>query len=134
MDAVSQSYHGLRRWHRRIAWVALFAVFMFALAGLLHPLVTRLQPQPVTRVPPPMLVLVSALPAPAAALVAAGVAELSGLRPVHDGARWLWRVQTAGEDVRFAGKDWRDGLGAAFAPLLIGVAIAGTLLHTRNGL
>lgn len=101
MDAVSQPHHGLRRWHRRIAWGALFAACSFALTGLLHPLMTRLQPQPAQRVPPPMPALAQALPAPAAALAAAGLAEVSGLRPVHDGQHWLWRVQTTDEGVRY---------------------------------
>ncbi len=101
MDTVSQPQRGLRRWHRRIAWLALFAACTFALTGLLHPLMTRLQPQPVQRLPLPMPVLSQALPAPAGALAAAGIANVSALRPVHDGTRWLWRVQTAGEGVRY---------------------------------
>ncbi len=102
MDTVSTaSRPGLRRWHRRIAWVALFAAFSFALTGLLHPLMTRLQPKPAQFTPPSMPALTEALPAPASALAAAGIAEVAGLRPVHDGHDWLWRVQSADGRVRY---------------------------------
>ena len=97
----SPQYTSLRRWHRRIAWLALLAVFTFALTGLLHPLMTRLQAKPVQFKPPPMPALAQALPAPAVALAAAGIAELAGLRPVHDGSRWWWRVQQPDGRVRY---------------------------------
>lgn len=102
MDTVSPaSRPSLRRWHRRIAWVALFAAFSFALTGLLHPLMTRLQPKPAQFTPPAMPPLTKALPAPAIALAAAGIAEVAGLRPVHDGNRWLWRATTPDGVVRY---------------------------------
>jgi len=96
MDALT-----LRRWHRRIAWLALFAAFSFALTGLLHPLMTRLQAKPAQFQPPPAPVLSQALPAPAVALTAAGIAEVAGLRPVHDDSGWLWRVQQPDGRVRY---------------------------------
>ena len=99
MDAVSTD-PTTRRWHRRVAWVALVAVLCFATTGLLHPLMTRLQPQPAQRTPPPMPVLDHALPAPALALAAVGVGELKSLRLLHDGERWRWRAETEG-DVRW---------------------------------
>jgi len=101
MDAVSSARPGLRRWHRRIAWMALMAAFTFALTGLLHPLMTRLQPKPAQFKPPAVPRLNEALPAPATALSAAGIAEVSGLRPVHDGNGWLWRVQALDGRVRY---------------------------------
>lgn len=101
MDTVNAPQQGLRRWHRRVAWVALIAVFTFALTGLMHPLMTRLQPKPAQFQPPPMPALAQALPAPATALVAAGVDIVAGLRPLHDGERWLWRVQGSDGAVRY---------------------------------
>lgn len=96
MDAMT-----LRHWHRRIAWLALFAAFTFALTGLLHPLMTRLQAKPAQFQPPQAPALTQALPAPAVALAAAGLAEVAGLRPVHDGNGWLWRVQLPAGSVRY---------------------------------
>ena len=101
MDTVSLPQQSLRRWHRRIAWVALFAAFTFALTGLLHPLMTRFQPKPAQFKPPPMAPLAQALPAPAAVLAGAGITELGALRPVHDGRRWLWRAAAADGTVRY---------------------------------
>lgn len=98
MDAVSPAsprFAGWRRWHRRIAWVALIAALTFALTGLLHPLMTRFQPKPVQFKPPALALQDVVLPAPATALAAAGIDEMAGLRPVFDGSRWLWRVETA---------------------------------------
>ena len=99
MGAISPAT-GLRRWHRRIAWVALIAACTFALTGLLHPLMTRLQVKPAQFKPPAPPTLAAALPAPAVALAAAGVGEVSALRPLHDGERWWWRVQTPDGAVR----------------------------------
>lgn len=102
MGAVSAASHPvLRRWHRRVAWLALFAALTFALTGLLHPLMTRLQAKPAQFQPPPAPVLTRALPAPAVALAAAGIAEVAGLRPVYDGSGWLWRVQQPDGRVRY---------------------------------
>lgn len=104
MDTVSPAsprLAGWRRWHRRIAWVALIAAFTFALTGLLHPLMTRFQPKPVQFKPPALGTLDAALPAPATALAVAGIGELAGLRPVFDGRRWLWRVETAAGVARY---------------------------------
>lgn len=98
---MSRPHHALRRWHRRIAWVALFAACTFALTGLLHPLMTRFQPKPVQFKPPPMAALEQALPVPAIALSAAGIGELGALRPVHDGRHWLWRATTPDGVVRY---------------------------------
>ena len=83
---------GLRRGHRVVAWVALLALACFALTGLLHPLMTRFQPKPVQALPPPAPIAAE-LPSPAAALQAAGMQELAGLRLIADGQRWLWRAR-----------------------------------------
>lgn len=107
MDAVSSSSLGLRRWHRRIAWVALLATFCFALTGSLHPLMTRLQPKPAQFKPPEQALPAEALPPPAAALAAAGIPDLAGLRLVGDGSRWLWRVQPPDGPLRYL--DARSG-------------------------
>ncbi len=101
VSAVSSQHPGLRRWHRRIAWVALVAVLTFTLTGLLHTVMARFQPKPAQFRPPPQPVLAVALPAPAVALGAAGIEQVLGLRPVHDGERWLWRAQLADGHVRY---------------------------------
>jgi len=101
MDPVSSPSQGLRRWHRRFAWVALLAVSCFALTGSLHPLMTRLQPKPAQFKPPEQALPAEALPPPAAALAAAGITDLAGLRLVGDGSRWLWRAQTPDGQLRY---------------------------------
>lgn len=107
MDSVSTRQQGLRRWHRRIAWLALLAAFCFALTGALHPLMTRFQPKPVQFKPPAQGLPSEALSPPAAALTSAGITDLAGLRLVGDGSRWLWRVQTPGGQLRYL--DARSG-------------------------
>lgn len=101
MQANTPKTAGLRRWHRRIAWLALLAALCFALTGALHPLMTRFQPKPEKFAPPPTAALSEALPAPGAALAAAGIAELAALRLVDDGARWLWRARLPDGGVRY---------------------------------
>ena len=90
----SAAASGLRRGHRGFAWLALLTLACFALTGLLHPLMTRVQPRPAQSAPQPAPAAATR-PAPAAALAAAGIAEVSGLRLIGDGSHWLWRVQTA---------------------------------------
>jgi hypothetical protein len=101
MQANTPKTSGLRRWHRRVAWLALLAALCFALTGALHPLMTRFQPKPAQSAPPPAPALSQALPAPAAALAAAGIGELAALRLVDDGARWLWRARLPDGEVRY---------------------------------
>jgi hypothetical protein len=101
MQTKTTKTHGLRRWHRRFAWLALLAAFCFALTGALHPLMTRTQPRPAQFAPPPMPVLSAALPAPGPLLLQAGIDELSGLRLLHDGQRWLWRASAKDQSVRY---------------------------------
>lgn len=82
-----------RRWHRRIAWLALLALTCFAVTGLLHPLMTRFQPKPAQLASPPASAPEN-LPAPAAALQTAGLTQLAGLRLIADGEHWLWRARS----------------------------------------
>lgn len=107
---VSSSAPGLRRGHRTLAWLALLTLACFALTGLLHPLMTRVQPRPAQSAPPPAPAAAS-LPAPANALAAAGIAELSGLRLLADGSRWLWRAHAA--DGRIVYLDAQRGAAAS---------------------
>ena len=101
MQTTTPKTSGLRRWHRRVAWLALAAALCFALTGSLHPLMTRFQPKPARFAPPPAPALSEALPGPAAALTAVGITELASLRLVDDGARWLWRARLPGGTVRY---------------------------------
>lgn len=70
----------LLAWHRRLALVACLAVFSWALTGVLHPLMSNLQPRPSALLPPPTALPLEALQAPAAVLGAAGVKEVQALR------------------------------------------------------
>ena len=111
MQTTTPKTGGLRRWHRRIAWLALVAALCFALTGSLHPLMTRFQPKPAQFAPPPAPALSEALPGPAAALTAVGITELAALRLVDDGARWLWRARLPDGTVRYL-----DALGGQALP------------------
>lgn len=106
MQANTSKTSGLRRWHRRIAWLALLALAGFAVTGVLHPLMTRVQPKPAQFAAPPAPALES-LPAPAATLRSADFTELSALRLIADRERWLWRARAA--DGRVIYLDARTG-------------------------
>lgn len=105
MDALSPQ-HATRRWHRRVAWVALFAACTFALTGVLHPLMSRFQPKPAQFLPPPMPQLAEPLPAPAALL--SDMHALAGLRLLQGGDQLLWRVRGVDDVVRYV--DARTGV------------------------
>lgn len=50
----SRRVSALRRWHRRAGILACAGIFIWALSGSLHPLLTRYQPQAATTQPPPL--------------------------------------------------------------------------------
>ncbi|WP_349617929.1 hypothetical protein [Azotobacter salinestris] len=70
----------LMPWHRRLALLACCSVFVWALTGVLHPLMTNLQPRPAVLQPPPANLLLQELQAPASVLAAAGIDKVQALR------------------------------------------------------
>ncbi|BAN49139.1 PepSY domain-containing protein [Metapseudomonas resinovorans] len=70
----------LMPWHRRLALLACVGVFCWAATGMLHPLMSALQPRPAQMMPPQAPLLLDGLKAPGPLLAVAGIAEVEGLR------------------------------------------------------
>lgn len=85
----------LFRWHRRLGILIALPVLAWTLSGVLHPLMTRLNPQPVQMTAP----LVDPLPdvalTPAMALLRAGVDEARTVRLVQVDARHYYQISPA---------------------------------------
>lgn len=83
------------RWHRRLGILIALPVLAWTLSGVLHPLMTRLNPQPVQMTAP----LVDPLPdvalTPAMALLRAGVDEARTVRLVQVDARHYYQISPA---------------------------------------
>ena len=76
-------------WHRRLALLACFGVFSWALSGMLHPLMSALQPRPAAFMPPAVALALDGLQAPGAVLQQAGIAQVQALRLLMlDGQPW----------------------------------------------
>ncbi|THG73329.1 hypothetical protein E5198_19495, partial [Pseudomonas sp. A-1] len=67
-------------WHRRLALLACLGVLGWAASGVLHPLMSNLQPRPAAFLPPADLLPLQGLQAPATVLGAAGLGEVQALR------------------------------------------------------
>lgn len=70
----------LMPWHRRLALLSCVGVFCWAATGMLHPLMSALQPRPAHMVVPQVPLETARLQAPGPLLAAAGIAEVEGLR------------------------------------------------------
>ncbi len=94
--------------HRWLGLLACLALFGFALSGLMHPLMSRLQPQP-SRLDAPAVSLSPQALAPATVLRRQRIEQLTRLRLVSldDGA--AYRIETGDDRVRyFAAADGRE--------------------------
>ncbi len=86
-------------WHRRLALLAAFGVLCWAASGMLHPLMSALQPQPTTVMPPAAPLLLEDLRPPAQVLLAAGITEVQALRLLRlDDHSW-YQVRLPGQAV-----------------------------------
>ncbi len=86
--------HGeARALHARLAWVAGIAAILWALTGLLHPIMMWTAPRPAVQAPPYNEASTDGLLAPGPALAAAGVAraDLVRLAGVHADRIWIAR-------------------------------------------
>jgi hypothetical protein len=72
----------LLRWHGRLGVIACCGVLLWALSGLLHPVMSSLQPRAVTFAPPPAVFDLRNLPSPAALLRQHGIARIETFRLV----------------------------------------------------
>lgn len=76
-------------WHRRLALLASVGVLSWALSGMLHPLMTALQPQPASPLPPQTPLPLEGLLAPRDVLQAADITQVQALRLiVLEGEPW----------------------------------------------
>lgn len=84
-------------WHRRLALLACLGVFTWATSGMLHPLMSALQPRPAQFVAPRPALPLEHLRAPAQVLTAAGVPEVAGLRLVLLDGQPYYQARLAGQ-------------------------------------
>lgn len=89
----------LIQWHRWLGVLACAAVLIFASSGLLHPLLSRTQPQP-AQFQPPALATVAATPL-AAVLQQNGIAVFTDARLVAIGGQPAYRIATEAGAVHY---------------------------------
>jgi hypothetical protein len=82
------------RLHRRLGLIAALALLCFAGSGLIHPIMSRTQPQPQSFAPPPLQLPAEAIPL-ADALAASDIETVRDARLVQAGERAAYRVVTA---------------------------------------
>ena len=82
----------LFRWHRRLGILIALPVLAWALSGVLHPLMTRLNPQPEQMAAPLVAPLPNVAPTPNRALQRAGIEEVHTLRLVQVAARHYYQI------------------------------------------
>lgn len=70
----------LMPWHRRLALLACLGIFSWASSGMLHPLMSFLQPRPAAMTPPQLALPMDNLLAPASVLAGSGIERVNGLR------------------------------------------------------
>lgn len=83
----------LYRWHRRMGLVVFVAIIAWALSGLSHPIMSRINPRPVAMVPPVSAADIAELAPLSAALLANGITEFeqAQLLNIEDGS--FYRVE-----------------------------------------
>jgi len=97
----------LLRWHRRLGLVALTGVVLWCASGVLHPIMTRLQPEPARFRAALRLPALGAGPRPADVLRANGIGTVADLRVVVADGEPAYQVTVPDEPERryFALKD-----------------------------
>jgi hypothetical protein len=83
-------------WHRRLALLACFGVFSWALSGMLHPLMSALQPKPAAFMPPQTALALAQLQAPGPLLQQAGIQQVQALRLLMLDGQPYYQVRLAG--------------------------------------
>jgi hypothetical protein len=84
-------------WHRRLALLACFGVFSWALSGMLHPLMSALQPKPAAFMPPQTGLLLEQLQAPGPLLQRAGIQQVQALRLLMLDGQPYYQVRLTGQ-------------------------------------
>jgi hypothetical protein len=84
-------------WHRRLALLACVGVFSWALSGMLHPLMSALQPKPAAFMPPQTALALAQLQAPGPLLQRAGIPQVQALRLLMLDGQPYYQVRLAGQ-------------------------------------
>jgi len=83
----------LYRWHRRIGLAVFIAIIAWALSGLSHPIMSRINPRPVAMHPPVSTGAIADLSPLSAALLANGIAELAQAQLLNIDGDSFYRVE-----------------------------------------
>lgn len=86
----------LMPWHRRLALLACLGVLGWAASGVLHPLMSNLQPRPAAFLPPRAELPLQGLQAPARLFEAAGLREVQALRLLVLDGEPYWQARLPG--------------------------------------
>ncbi len=83
----------LYRWHRRIGLAVFVAIIAWALSGLSHPIMSRINPRPVAMVPPVSAAAIAELAPLSAALLANGIADFEQVQLLNINGASFYRVE-----------------------------------------
>jgi len=83
----------LYRWHRRIGLVVFIAIIAWALSGLSHPIMSRINPRPVAMAPPVSAAAIASLSTLSAALLANGIADFEQAQLLNSDGASFYRVE-----------------------------------------
>lgn len=83
----------LYRWHRRIGLAVFIAIIAWALSGLSHPIMSRINPRPVAMVPPVSAAAIAELAPLSAALSANGITEFEQVQLLNINGGSFYRVE-----------------------------------------
>lgn len=82
-------------WHRWLGLITCFGILLWALSGLTHPIMSRLQPKPAAFVPPSQQLYLHETMAPKAVLTAHGIERLQRMSVIEFEGTDYFRVQTS---------------------------------------
>ncbi len=83
----------LYRWHRRIGLAVFIAIIAWALSGLSHPIMSRINPRPVAMVPPVSTADIAGLAPLSATLSGNGIAEFEQAQLLNINGETFYRVE-----------------------------------------
>ena len=83
----------LYRWHRRIGLAVFIAIIAWALSGLSHPIMSRINPRPVAMVPPVSVAAIAELAPLSSALLANDIAEFEQAQLLNIDGGSFYRIE-----------------------------------------
>lgn len=90
----------LFRYHRWFGMVSCLVVIMWGASGVMHPIMSRLNPTPVNMQPPQAMPVLNGALTPAEVLLRAGISEVSGLRVMAWNDTTYYQVSHSGQALR----------------------------------